>query len=274
MFDDPLGRFSIFELPGGLSNALANSSKEMKGVISRQAPEANHGAGAGGRLIKRAWDFYSSRYLNLNPGLTLMLRRLVFQGPLVLQKRRRRKVGRPLKPVWWPSLVRLADSGHLTALLNDALPLMPGLSDRAAQLLRRRRIPLFPRDDKYVPVGTGFVLARAFQRSGWKGIQATVLLLRQYSRDPSTDREWDQALLESLVFEQAGFDVGWCFHKAHWFIRDDRRRKDCTRHRVAGWQARFRKKNEQRRRQAEAQKTRATRTSKARILGPLRRQLP
>lgn len=204
-----------------------------------------------------------------------MLRRLVFLGPLALQKRRRHKAGRPLKPDWWPTLVRLADSGHLTALLNDGLPLMPGLSDQAAKRLRRRGVPLFTRYDTHIPPGTGYVLARAFQRSGWKGLQATLLLLHQVGKDPSTDREWDQALLESLVFEQAGLDVGWCLHKQHWFIRDDQRRKDCPRHRMAGWQARFRKKKEQRRRETEAEKTRATRGGKVRgISSRLRRRLP
>ncbi len=49
------------------------------------------------------------------------------------------------------------------------------------------------------------------------------------------------ALLESVVFARLKFMPEWCNEGKHWFISNDRRRKDCPEHRSAGQKARYRR---------------------------------
>ncbi len=54
-----------------------------------------------------------------------------------------------------------------------------------------------------------------------------------------SEMHWRMAISEALVFAQADFDIGWCEHGHHWYVRRDVRQTECLRHKKAGQQARW-----------------------------------
>jgi hypothetical protein len=78
----------------------------------------------------------------------------------------------------------------------------------------------------------------------WKGFQAFLVRLLANSRMPQLRRELlALAIRESLLFERFGWVISRCQHGDHWYVSDDKRRKDCVVHRLAGQQARWRSKH-------------------------------
>jgi hypothetical protein len=124
----------------------------------------------------------------------------------------------------------------------------------------------------HVPPQAPEVLAHAYRAGGWHALQLELVLLEEEARLTwSQGKVWDAAgslvdaeewrktftapavlltvfkfaLLEALAFEQLGWDVAECLHGRHYFVRDNRRRKDCPRHASAGQKARWRKGQKQ-----------------------------
>jgi hypothetical protein len=169
----------------------------------------------------------------------------VVRDKMLLRKKFRRPKRRS-KNALWQALLRLGDSGFLAWLLSGGAMLLPGAPAEMERELRRLK---FVRTVSGVLVLRGYrhkkaeptvymgpppgkLLRAAYEEGGWTGLQAVLAM----SQLPAKE----YALVESLAFGRAGFVIGRCEYGDHWFISDDRRRKDCQRHRKAGQQARWR----------------------------------
>jgi hypothetical protein len=156
----------------------------------------------------------------------------------------------------------------LAELLNDGLPVIalestsqvlreaervldktsrPDLATKP-RAMRSRIIEFAIRPERPAPA-IGAILAQEFRDGGWTRIHLALvspdplgLELAEHS-NPEIRRMWRQALLESLVFARCGFSIAWCEHRGHYFVSDDSRRKDCSWHRLAGQQARWRREH-------------------------------
>lgn len=83
-----------------------------------------------------------------------------------------------------------------------------------------------------------------FDTWSWKGLLAIFARLLANPKMPGLRREiLALALRESLLFERFGWVISRCEHGSHWFVSNDRRRKDCIVHRRAGQQARWRQRH-------------------------------
>lgn len=162
-------------------------------------------------------------------------------------KRFRRPKRRKRNPTW-QALLRLGDGGFLAWLLNDGALVLPGAPRDIERSIQKvefvRKLAGLLAD---VPQATGAMLLAAYKMGGWKALQVTLAI--------SGLPHGELALIESLAFERAGFDIGRCSHREHWFISDDKRRNDCPRHRRAGQMARWYRKKRRREQEAERQKT-------------------
>ena len=87
--------------------------------------------------------------------------------------------------------------------------------------------------------GTGHILRVSFTHGGWPGLQYALLQRRGVLGNARSEMLWRVAIIEALVFAQAGFDIGWCKHGRHWYVRKDVRQMECPRHKKAGQQARW-----------------------------------
>ncbi len=87
--------------------------------------------------------------------------------------------------------------------------------------------------------------AGTFNTGGWKGFQVWCLMsLQERPSAPIFIRNLlADATYDSLFFEAFGFVVSHCQHGDHWYVSDDKRRKDCIAHRLAGQQARWRRRH-------------------------------
>lgn len=95
---------------------------------------------------------------------------------------------------------------------------------------------------KHQPFGTRLV--EGFNQGGWKGMQLNLLWRHPLASAAGLQSKiWKLAFMETLVFERAGCRIAWCQHKKHWFVSNDRRRKDCLEHRKAGQQVRWYRKS-------------------------------
>lgn len=85
----------------------------------------------------------------------------------------------------------------------------------------------------------------AFETGGWKGLQVWCLMsLQERLRTPKFIRNLlADGTYDSLFFEAFGFVVSRCQQGDHWYVSDDKRRKDCIAHRLAGQQARWRRRH-------------------------------
>lgn len=164
----------------------------------------------------------------------------------------------------WRVIVNQGVIGALAILLNAGPPAVLGQFIRWAQEVGHKslgefvsdlHIAKFPRyvgdkDNPWAPLFRGRSLgdlmdARgAFEHGGWKLLQMELLLALSESRIAlALRRLLSAAILESLIFERFGFVISRCQHGDHWFASDDRRRKDCVAHRIAGQQARWRQRH-------------------------------
>jgi hypothetical protein len=155
----------------------------------------------------------------------------------------------------WRTLVNLGMSGALAHVLNGGPP--PGMVKYVLEVARGLRaktaagvrsekdiMSRLKADPRLIPE-LGHVLAWLFKTGGWLGVQF-LLLQRQpptFSHDAELRELWMEALKESILFERCGFVVARCDHGQHCYASDDLRRKDCPQHRLAGQQARWRKRH-------------------------------
>jgi hypothetical protein len=189
----------------------------------------------------------------------------------------------------WPVIVNQGIIGALAILLNEGPPAVLGQlvawsrargHQSIGALVHDLHNATFPRYDgtaenPWAPLFRrvrGFVdVAHQFKLGGWKLVQIVLLLGAEESMPPAVRRLLLRAVLESLVFERFGFVISHCKHGDHWFVSDDRRRKDCVAHRLAGQQARWRKRHPGRKRRVRPSKPKsvlATRThSRSRARG-------
>jgi hypothetical protein len=188
-----------------------------------------------------------------------------------------RRPRRKARSATWQLLVRLGMHGKLAVFLNDGhqdLSLMwPGAY--GSRLSKRERSTQhapseFMREYFGLPEGFGQKLRRVFQRGGWPPLQFFLTYGQPTDLEPPlspsddakrtwammTRYAWRDAVLESLAFARAGFDIGWCEHGQHWYVRGDVRQTDCPRHKKAGQQARWRRWAERRKRALQRQRTR------------------
>ncbi len=164
----------------------------------------------------------------------------------------------------WPVIVNQGIIGSLAVLLNEGVPAVFGQFMEWVRSRNHKSLgefvhdlhnAEFPRyhgqeDNPFAPLfrgrlPDGMMDARgAFEQGGWKMLQLELLLeFRRPRMAPAWRQLLSSALLESLVFERFGFVVSRCQHGDHWFVCDDRRRKDCFAHRLAGQQARWRQRH-------------------------------
>jgi len=136
----------------------------------------------------------------------------------------------------WRWLVALGVRGALATLLND------GRLWSSQEHLD-------------VSAGLGDALHENFVRGGWPSLQWALVppppgraVRQENAPSPMAWRPgttlWllRQASIEALLFSRARFDIGWCAHGKHWYVRGDKRQKDCPSHNKAGEQARWRKR--------------------------------
>jgi hypothetical protein len=182
----------------------------------------------------------------------------------ILDRWRRKAWERKRKPRgWdktWPVIVNQGIIGALAILLNEGPPVVLGQfvawsrargHKHIGELVHSLHNATFPRYDgaaenPWVSLFEGVWsrdVARTFQLGGWKLVQVELLLDSGGSMAPVVRRLLLSAVLESLVFERFGFVISRCEHGDHWFVSDDKRRKDCVVHRLAGQQARWRDKH-------------------------------
>lgn len=161
----------------------------------------------------------------------------------------------------WPVIVNQGIIGALAILLNKGVPAELAqlvLWSRArghenlGELTRDLHNAEFPRyrgaaenpwAPLFGPVRDFIDVADQFELGGWKMVQINLLLGAGAPMAPAVRRLFLEAVLESLVFERFGFVISHCEHGDHRFVSDDRRRKDCAVHRLAGQQARWRRRH-------------------------------
>lgn len=168
-------------------------------------------------------------------GVYGVLAALLNEGPVAFSWDHRR---RPAKP---------ADSG-IGAILAPSISRVPGPTGLGAIFasvsLRLAVSQAVERRVLHIPQGTGQALRDAFKSGGWAAVQGA-LLWRPWLWEPlgnaRSEMFWRAAITEVLVFAHARFDLGWCEHGHHWYVRKDVRQKDCPRHKRAGQQARWRR---------------------------------
>lgn len=155
-----------------------------------------------------------------------------------------RRPKKPRRNTLWGALRLLGDCGLLAWLLNDGTLTMRGMRPMGefATVLAALGAGVRP--------GTGKRLLALYQEGGWKAVQVGLALSARGLRG----RAQVLSLTESFAFERGGFAVMWCTYKQHWFISDDKRRKDCPRHRRAGQMARWYHKKKRIRREREGQR--------------------
>lgn len=187
------------------------------------------------------WAGKSSHHLSLKDrravaaeGVYGVLAALLNDGPVAFSWDHS---GRPAKPA--------ADSG-IGVVLAPSISHVPGPTGLGAIFasvsLRLAVRQAVDRRVIHIPQGTGQALRDAFKRGRWPGVQYA-LLWRPWLREPlgnaRSEMLWRAAITEALVFAQAHFDLGWCEHGKHWYVRKDVRQMDCPRHKKAGQQARW-----------------------------------
>ena len=113
-----------------------------------------------------------------------------------------------------------------------------------------------PRSRLVIPKGTDQTLLDVFRRHGWAGVYVVIderPRIRRLSKSRS-EMTWRVAAAEARAFDRAGFDIAWCRHGGHWYVRPDRRQKECLHHQMAGQQARWRRKHRQKQRRTAARR--------------------
>lgn len=150
----------------------------------------------------------------------------------------------------WRTLVNLGTVGALEYLLNDGIsaPVLEFGKELArilgAKPASKEVIAARVNASRLTPA-VGRLLAQLLEEGSWLGLQ--IFLLERHPLATATDSKlremWKEALKESILFERCGFVVAWCAHKQHYYLSDDRRRKDCPWHRLAGQQARWRQRH-------------------------------
>jgi len=110
---------------------------------------------------------------------------------------------------------------------------------------------------RFVSSEFGDKLASVFKTKGWAGLFRALLNWHPLNEThhPALRWVWKAALIEVWLFDHHGCQVSWCSHGKHWFIREDARRTDCIRHRLAGQQSRWRMKRRKKQRAEEAAKS-------------------
>lgn len=106
-------------------------------------------------------------------------------------------------------------------------------------------------------MGRRGTVANEFVAGGWPRLQIALLWWpgSLFPNDSHQRLRWRVALTEALGFAKAGFDIGWCQHGKHWYVRGDKRQKDCPPHSKAGEQARWRERRHHREREVARLRT-------------------
>ncbi len=153
---------------------------------------------------------------------------------------------RRTKALVWKAMTAHGVYGVLAEVLNDGglptfrqLPRPLSVLPPAIRTLLLATAGRMPAEVTGWPTGYGRELVGAFRRGGWKGVQIS-LLLHPPVRQGVVANAFKLAMIESLLFEHAGFHMALCSHEHHWFVSNDRRRTDCPLHRLAAQQARTR----------------------------------
>jgi hypothetical protein len=161
---------------------------------------------------------------------------------------------------WVRTLAAQGIAGALAGLLNGAragepVGVPPGT--HRAGLLPHSQLPQTLQAQQ---------LLKSFSRGGWLGLTRALLfspqicpvagvgrrpwrLLTRLLVDAEYAATWHLALAESAMFSAAGFDVSWCAHGQHFYVRSDKRQVDCPLHSKAGevWRWRRKKRGQHRR---------------------------
>jgi hypothetical protein len=202
---------------------------------------------AGRRLVRQGLDLRSRVF---TPVLMPLLEQLALGNPLPVRRRRCRpkkndqrkkgeKGGRRPRSALTKAIIDfgLPDRGWLTPLLNDRIPGVSQHPRTTAQRLDRQGLPYF--NDGALPKGIGQALRDAFDFGRWPSLQAAFLVLSGRKGFPLTDDQRAQVMVESLLYAQGSFDISRCEYGGHWFVRGDKRQKDCRFHNDKGRRVRF-----------------------------------
>lgn len=174
----------------------------------------------------------------------------------VFRLSRPRPVPRRLKRhAVWRILINLGLQGALAHILHGGPP--PGMvkfvlaiarelrGKNASSVRTEKEIVSRLEPDPRLLSELGRVLALLFKEGGWLEVQLVLLRIQPptFSQDAELQELWMEALKEAILFERCGFVVAQCAHGRHYYVSDDPRRKDCPEHRLAGQQARWRKRH-------------------------------
>jgi hypothetical protein len=151
----------------------------------------------------------------------------------------------------WQTVLNLGGVGALAHLLNEGTP--PTFLEWSAELVKSIGLSSKPFEKlrtqpiSGLPEGFGKLLVYMFEdsASGWKNVEFFLIRLLPFAhgKDDALREVWREALREALIFERCGFVIAWCEHRKHYYVSDNRLRKDCEWHRKAGQQARWRERH-------------------------------